>query len=82
MGGSISSFYNSNIAWADPSTNLRIPAMNINPDMITVTGFSGGAHFAGNLVVIHSETFAGGGMVAGGPFSAGYYCSAGNYERC
>ena len=49
MGGNISSFYNKNFAWVSTDTDLRIPAMGINPDMITVSGFSGGAHFAGNL---------------------------------
>jgi len=72
--------------WVSSDTTMFLPAMNVNPDVITMTGFSGGSYYAGNLAVIHSATFAGAGLRAGGHFGAGFYCSILGFhdieERC
>lgn len=67
MGGSYSTSYNL-FFWVAPDTSLVLPPMNVNPDTITVTGYSGGAYYASNLAIIHSATFAGGGFRSGGPW--------------
>jgi len=51
--------------------------MNVNPDTITTSGFSGGAFYANNLAIIYSETFSGGGSKCGGPMGLPAKCSAG-----
>ena len=85
MGGFISSFYNNNVAWVPDDTPYVLPPMNVNPDMIFTSGFSGGAFYANMLAIIYSETFAGGGSKSGGPMGAGFGCSTGlidNSDKC
>jgi poly(3-hydroxybutyrate) depolymerase len=82
MGGIWSEIYNNNVNWVSSDTDMILPAMNVNPDVITLTGFSGGSYYAGNMQIIHSATFAGAGLRSGGPFAAGYSCSNGNYDNC
>jgi hypothetical protein len=53
--------------------------MNVNPDTITVSGFSGGAYYANNLVLIESATFAGGGSKCGGPYHMPSKCADGEF---
>jgi poly(3-hydroxybutyrate) depolymerase len=61
--------------WVADDTNYVLPPMNVNPDTITVSGFSGGAYYANNLVLIESATFAGGGSKCGGPYNRPGKCS-------
>jgi len=49
--------------------------MNVNPDFITVSGYSGGAYMATNLATIYSSTFAGAMAVSGGPALNGFKCN-------
>jgi len=46
----------------------------VNPDLITVVGYSGGAYMAANMATIYSATFAGAMSVSGGPFGNGFKC--------
>lgn len=59
---------------ADP-----LPALNIDPAGITVSGLSAGGFMAHQLGVAHSATFKGVGVFAGGP----YMCAGhANYTAC
>jgi hypothetical protein len=59
---------------ADP-----LPALNIDPAQITVSGLSAGGFMAHQLGVAHSATFKGVGVFAGGP----YMCAGhANYTAC
>ena len=54
----------------DPDSNkFHLPPLNINPDTITVAGFSSGAFMANQLFVILSETFAGASLMSGGAYT-------------
>ena len=84
MGGIISTFY-SNLVWVSDDTPYVLPPMNVDPNMITTSGFSGGAFYCYNLAIIYSATFAGGGSKSGGPIGAGFSCSTdlfGNPDKC
>lgn len=59
---------------ADP-----LPALNVDPAQITVSGLSAGGFMAHQLGVAHSATFRGVGVFAGGP----YMCAGhANYTAC
>lgn len=85
MGGIFSTIYSS-MFWVADDTQYVLPPMNIDPNFITVSGFSGGAYMTANMVTIYSSTFAAGMAVAGGPYGAGFKCSgelfSGQPEDC
>ena len=83
IGGPITSnFWNSNVAWVPDDTPYVLPPMNVDPDFITCSGFSGGSYYCMNFAIMNSATIQGAGLKAGGPYGAGYSCSGGNYEDC
>ena len=41
----------------------------IDPNSVTVSGFSGGGFFASHIHVIYSNLIKGAGVISGGPFS-------------
>ena len=82
MGGIISQLYNNNVAWVSDDTQLVLPPMSVDPNMVIVSGFSGGAFYSTNLAIIYSETFAGGGAKAGGPWGARFMCNKKNADKC
>lgn len=47
----------------------KLPRLNINPQTITLSGFSAGGFLASQLHFIYSSRFKGLGLVSGGPFS-------------
>jgi poly(3-hydroxybutyrate) depolymerase len=47
---------------------------NIDPDRVTVSGISSGAHMATQLHIAYSDLFSGAGILSGGP----YYCAGGS----
>lgn len=50
-----------------------LPALGLDPNTVVVTGFSAGAYMAHNLHIVHSDTFKGAAMVAGGSYNANAY---------
>ena len=50
-----------------------LPSFGADPGYTTVSSWSGGAGFATNLHVSHSETIKGVGLVNGGTFAIGEY---------
>ena len=58
----------------DPNPELfHLPPLNVNPDTVTVSGFSSGAYMANQIFVILSETFAGVSSLSGGAFTTSLY---------
>jgi poly(3-hydroxybutyrate) depolymerase len=58
---------------------VPLPALNIEPGSVTVSGLSSGGFMANQLGVAHSATFKGVGVFAGGP----YMCAGhSNYTAC
>ena len=50
-------------------TVINLPYLKqIDPESITVSGFSAGGFMASHLLVIHSDLFRGAGVVCGGPY--------------
>ena len=49
-------------------SKFKLPPMGVNPDTITVHGFSGGSYMAHAMHTIYSETIAGSGVKCGGPW--------------
>ncbi|MGD9834014.1 MAG: hypothetical protein AB7U92_14805 [Piscinibacter sp.] len=61
------------------SAAVALPALNIDPATITVSGLSSGGFMANQLGVAHSATFKGVGVFAAGP----YMCAGhANYTAC
>ena len=58
--------------WVPEDTKFVLPAMNINPNTITASGFSGGSYYASLFHVVNSATIKGVGLKAGGVYSLGY----------
>ena len=57
IGGPITSYlWNTNVAWMPADSQYVLPPMNVDPNFITVTGFSGGGAYAMNFAVMHSAT--------------------------
>ena len=52
-----------------------LPAFNIIPGSLTVSGVSSGGYMASQFHVAHSAAVAGAAVIAGGP----YYCAGGDY---
>lgn len=50
------------------------PDLTIDPDRVSVSGISSGAHMATQLHIAYSDLFSGVGMFSGGP----YFCSGGS----
>ena len=51
---------------------VKLPYIpSVNPDTITVSGFSGGGNMASMIHVIYSDVISGAAIVSGGPF--GYW---------
>jgi len=59
-----------------------LPGFAARNDTVTAIGFSSGAFMATNLHTIYSRSFAGAGLVSGGPYSIGTLCEDGciDYE--
>jgi poly(3-hydroxybutyrate) depolymerase len=55
----------------------ELPALRLDPDATTVSGLSSGAFMAVQVHVAFSDSIAGAGIVAGGPF----YCAEGSVLR-
>ena len=64
----ISWLYNQAV-WVSDDTKYILPALNVDPDTIIATGFSGGAYFGNILHLTNSETIKGVYLRSGGPFS-------------
>ena len=45
-----------------------LPALEANPNSLSISGFSAGAFMTNQMHVAFSDTFKGAGMVAGGPY--------------
>ena len=60
-----------------------LPGFAARNDTVSVIGFASGAFMASNLHTIFSESFAGAGLVSGGPYSIGTLCEDGciDYEE-
>lgn len=57
IGGPITSYlWNKGVAWVPDDTPYVLPPMNIDPNFITVSGFSGGGSYAMNFGIINSAT--------------------------
>lgn len=56
-----------------PAPEVESISYNLDPDRITVSGLSSGAHMATQLHLAHSAIFHGAAILAGGP----YYCAQG-----
>jgi hypothetical protein len=57
IGGPITSYlWNSNVAWVPENTPYVLPPMNVDPNFVTVSGFSGGSYYASILAIVHSAT--------------------------
>ena len=48
-----------------------LPGFGVNPDTITMSGFSSGSFMTAQMSVILSERIKGAGMIAGGPYMVG-----------
>lgn len=77
------------IAWfvalgATQVAATALPAFNVNPDSVSVSGLSSGGFMAAQLGVAYSETFnVGFGVFAGGPYDCArsqYVCSLASYR--
>ena len=62
---------------APPPPAPALPALNIDPAAITVSGISSGADFVVNLHVAHSKTISGVGVFAG----QAYHCSVTRFPK-
>ena len=83
IGGPITSnFWNSYVAWVPDNTPYVLPPMNVDPNFITVSGFSGGSAYAMNFAIMNSATVVGAGLRSGTPYGAGYTCSKENAGKC
>ena len=76
MGNLESVIYN-NLFWVAEDTPYTLPAMNVNPNTITVSGFSGGSGYANILHIVHSKTIKASGLKCGPAYSFGYKLSGG-----
>ena len=47
----------------------KLPQLHLNPNTVTISGFSAGAFMASQLHFIYSGVIKGAGLVSGGPFS-------------
>ena len=54
-----------------------LPGFAARNDTVSVIGFSSGAFMAANLHTIYSQSFAGAGLISGGPYSIGTLCEDG-----
>ena len=61
---------------APPAAGQALPELALDPGATTVSGLSSGAYLAVQLHVAHSQSIAGAGVVAGGP----YFCAEGSLE--
>lgn len=50
---------------------LKLPGLKVNPDTITVMGYSSGGYFANQFHIIYSSTIKGSSQVGGGPYMVG-----------
>ena len=50
---------------------VKLPALDLNPDTITVSGGSSGGYFCNMMLIIYSKTIKGCGDIAGGPWKIG-----------
>ena len=55
---------------ADQVSLPKLPALEANPNSITISGFSAGAWMTNQMHVAFSDIFKGAGMIAGGPYQA------------
>ena len=83
IGGPITSYlWNTNVAWVPADTQYVLPPMNVDPNFITVSGFSGGSSYAMNFAIMNSATVQGAGLKAGTPYMSGFSCSKGEFAAC
>ena len=57
----------------EPEVEPRVfdlPTLNVNPDTITLAGFSSGATMSNQLLVVYSNTFKGAALFNGAPFAS------------
>jgi hypothetical protein len=69
------------VAAATPQA-VPTPALNIDPQRITVSGISAGGQMAHQLHIAYSELFSGAGIIAGGPFGCANGSLATAMARC
>ena len=50
-----------------------LPGFGADANLLTISGFSGGAFFADQMKVIHSDSIKGAGILAGGPYYNSFY---------
>lgn len=79
------------IAWfvalgATPVAATALPAFNVNPDSVSVSGLSSGGFMAAQLGVAYSDIFnVGFGVFAGGPYDCArnqYVCPLALVQNC
>ena len=56
---------------ANPNPNYNLPPLNVNPDLITASGFSSGAYMSNQIHVAFSERIKGAGFGSGGCYANG-----------
>ena len=54
--------------WALDGDDYSLPAFNIDPATITMSGFSSGSYMSANMHVVFSDLIKGVGLIAGGPY--------------
>ena len=59
------------VTMASTTTGQPLPTMNIDPDHITIAGYSSGSFMASTADVIHSDVFKGAGLLSGGVYGVG-----------
>jgi hypothetical protein len=57
------------LAKAESEPYYPLPPLNVNPDLITVAGFSSGGKNSHNLHLVMSDTFKGAGLLNDGLYS-------------
>lgn len=57
------------LAFAAPAFAADEPSLDIDPERITVSGISSGAHMATQLHIAYSDVFSGVAMLSGGPYN-------------
>ena len=62
---------------AQPARAQELPSLNINGNLVTVSGLSSGAFMAVQMHTAFSDRLQGAGVVAGGP----YYCAEGDLSK-
>jgi len=70
------------LAPAVTAANDSMPVPVIDPDRITVSGISSGAHMAQQLHIAYSDLFSGAGILSGGPFGCAENSLATAMSRC